>query len=118
MHTRLAARSRFHLRVISWTPRPDVSANFGGRVEQFTLNSSNAPGELSLTDVVPRADVSWTMENDWVLRVSAEREAAHAARHADVVALERDAHSFVVFVLDRRRRDGALRRVRFERRRQ
>lgn len=62
------------LAVLSWTPRPDVSANFGGRVEQFTLNSSNAPGELSLTDVVPRADVSWTMENDWVLRVSAERE--------------------------------------------
>lgn len=62
------------LAVISWTPRSELTANFGGRVEEFALNSSNAPGELSLTDVVPRADLSWSMQNDWVLRVSAERE--------------------------------------------
>ena len=62
------------LAVVTWTPRADISAHFGGRIEQFTLNSSNAEGELSLTDVVPRADLTWTMPMDWVLRLSAERE--------------------------------------------
>lgn len=62
------------LAVASWSPRPDMSANFGGRIEQFSLNSSNAPGELTLTDVIPRADLTWTLPNDWVLRLSAERE--------------------------------------------
>ena len=62
------------LAVASWTPRADLTANFGGRVEQFSLNSSNAPGELSLTDVIPRADMTWTLDNGWVLRVSGERE--------------------------------------------
>lgn len=62
------------LAVVTWTPRPDISAHFGGRVEQFSLNSSNAAGELSLTDVVPRADLTWTMPMDWVLRLSAERQ--------------------------------------------
>ncbi|WP_300527338.1 TonB-dependent receptor [Maricaulis sp.] len=62
------------LAVVTWTPRPDISAHFGGRIEQFSLNSSNAPGELSLTDVVPRADLTWNLPMDWVLRLSAERE--------------------------------------------
>lgn len=62
------------LAVASWTPRADLTANFGGRVEQFSLNSSNAPGELTLTDVIPRADMTWTLDNGWVLRVSGERE--------------------------------------------
>ncbi len=67
--TRLAA-----LAVATWSPRDDMSVHFGGRVEQFSLNSSNAPGELSLTDVIPRADLTWTLPMDWVLRLSAERE--------------------------------------------
>ncbi|MBO6846926.1 MAG: TonB-dependent receptor [Maricaulis sp.] len=62
------------LAVASWTPRADLTANFGGRVEQFSLNSSNSPGELTLTDVIPRADMTWTLDNGWVLRVSGERE--------------------------------------------
>lgn len=62
------------LAVASWMPRPELTANFGGRIEQFSLQSSNAPGELSLTDVIPRADLTWTLQNDWVLRLSAERE--------------------------------------------
>lgn len=62
------------LAVATWTPRSDITANFGGRVERFSLNSSNAPGELTLTDVIPRADVTWTLPQDWVLRLSAERE--------------------------------------------
>ncbi|MBR9824221.1 MAG: TonB-dependent receptor [Alphaproteobacteria bacterium] len=67
--TRIAA-----LAVATWTPRPDLSIHIGGRIEQFTLNSSNASDELSLTDIIPRADLTWTMPRDWVLRLSAERE--------------------------------------------
>ena len=67
--TRIAA-----LAVASWTPRPDLSVNFGGRVEQFSLSSSNAGGDLTLTDFVPRADLTWTLDMGWVARVSAERE--------------------------------------------
>ena len=62
------------LAVVTWIPRSDMSVHFGGRIEQFKLNSSNAPGELSLTDVIPRADMTWNLQNDWVLRLSAERE--------------------------------------------
>jgi hypothetical protein len=62
------------LAVVTWIPRDYMSVHFGGRIEQFTLNYSNAPGELSLTDIIPRADMTWNLRNDWVLRLSAERE--------------------------------------------
>lgn len=62
------------LAMVTWTPSADMSVHFGGRVERFTLNSSNAPGELSLTDIIPRADLTWTLASDWVLRLAAERE--------------------------------------------
>ncbi len=62
------------LAVAAWTPRTDLSMHFGGRIENFALNSSNATDELTLTDVIPRADLTWSLENDWVLRLSAERE--------------------------------------------
>jgi len=67
--TRLAV-----LGTVTWSPTSRVTAIFGGRVENFTLNSTTAgEGELSLTDIVPRADVSWTLQNGWVIRGAVER---------------------------------------------
>ncbi len=58
----------------TWTPNSRVSATVGGRVEQFSLDSSNEGGaSLALTDVAPRADLNWTLPNDWTLRLSTER---------------------------------------------
>ena len=63
------------LGTLSWTPHSDVTASFGGRVEQFSLTSSNAGDEeLSLTDIIPRASVTWNLPRDWVLRLRSERE--------------------------------------------
>ncbi|WP_297736571.1 TonB-dependent siderophore receptor [uncultured Maricaulis sp.] len=58
----------------TWTPNSRVSATFGGRVEQFSLDSSNEGGaSLSLTDIAPRADLNWALPDDWTLRLSTER---------------------------------------------
>ncbi len=58
----------------TWTPNSRVSATVGGRVEQFSLDSSNEGGaSLALTDVAPRADLNWTLPRDWTLRLSTER---------------------------------------------
>lgn len=59
----------------TWIPTSRISATLGGRIEHFSLESSNQGGaSLSLTDVAPRADLNWTLENDWTLRLSTERE--------------------------------------------
>ena len=58
----------------TWTPNSRVSATVGGRVEQFSLDSSNEGGaSLSLTDLAPRADLNWALPDDWTLRLSTER---------------------------------------------
>ena len=63
------------LATASWTPTSNISASLGGRVERFSLNSTNAlDGELSLTDVAPRADITWTLPRGWVARLASERE--------------------------------------------
>ncbi|OLF81474.1 hypothetical protein AWH62_02045 [Maricaulis sp. W15] len=59
----------------TWTPSSTVTATVGGRVEQFSLESSNQGGaSLSLTDIAPRADLNWTLLEAWTLRLSTERE--------------------------------------------
>jgi|GEM_PF-2208987 len=58
----------------TWIPTPSVSATFGTRFEQFSLESSNQGGaSLSLTDVAPRADLNWSVSDQWTVRLSTER---------------------------------------------
>ena len=62
---------------ISWTPSEQFSATLGGRIERFDLQSSNAPGQsFELTDIIPRATLNYTFDNDWVIRLKSEREVA------------------------------------------
>jgi hypothetical protein len=63
------------LGTLTWTPSPRVTASLGGRVEAFSLSSTTAgDSELSITDIVPRANISWSLRNNWVLRLRSERE--------------------------------------------
>jgi hypothetical protein len=63
------------LGTLTWTPTSDLTASFGGRVEAFSLSSTTAgDDDLSITDIVPRANISWSLPDDWVLRLRSERE--------------------------------------------
>jgi hypothetical protein len=62
---------------VTWTPDARLSATLGGRIERFQLQSTNAAGqEFELTDIIPRANVSYSFDNDWVVRLRSEREVA------------------------------------------
>lgn len=65
---------------ISWTPSEKLAVSFGGRVERFDLQSSNAPGQsFELTDIIPRATLNYTFDNEWIFRLKSEREVAQLA---------------------------------------
>ena len=62
---------------VSWTPNTRLSATVGGRIERFQLQSSNAAEQqFELTDIIPRANISYSFDNDWVLRLRSERAVA------------------------------------------
>ncbi len=62
---------------LDWTPHERLAISLGGRVEQFSLDSSNAPDQtLSLSEALPRATVSYTMNAGWIWRWRTEREVA------------------------------------------
>ncbi|WP_312144130.1 TonB-dependent receptor plug domain-containing protein [Brevundimonas sp.] len=60
---------------LAWSPRPDLSAEAGLRVETSTLSlSGDAPLERSLTYAKPRLLLTWTPDpaSQWRLRVERE----------------------------------------------